>query len=75
MYIWRDAPKELPEADQIYFLVIHQPQSWVDQLWGRTFDQWHDKFPPAADFTNDNGEVVASVYVLSTNQYRTATGN
>ncbi len=71
-YIWRDAPKRLPEGDRIYFLLIRHPQSWVDQLWGRTFDQWHMKFEPAADFTNDSGEVVASVYLISMEQYRSA---
>jgi hypothetical protein len=74
-YIWRDAPKRLPEGDRIYFLVIRHPQSWVDQLWGRTFDQWHVRFEPAADFANDRGEVVASVYLISMDQYRSAVEN
>lgn len=63
-YIWRDAPDRLPDDSAIYFLVIDRPQSWIDQVWGRTAEAWQSKFEPTEIFYNDSGTPVAWVYRL-----------
>ncbi len=63
-YIWRDAPDSLPEDPALYFLVIDRPQSWIDQVWGRTATGWQALFTPAEIFYSESGTPVAWVYRL-----------
>lgn len=63
-YIWRNAPGERPQANQIYFLVVDRPQSWINQVWGLTPEQWRQKFTPIRTFADAQGQPVAWLYFL-----------
>jgi hypothetical protein len=67
-YSEKGVPDEIKAPHGIYILVIQEPQSWMDQLWGLSLDAWHDKFVPLQDFKGEDGKLVASVYFLSPEQ-------
>jgi hypothetical protein len=67
-YSEKKFPSQLEAPDGIYVLVVQGPQSWMDQLWGLSISEWHEKFVPIKDFTNDGGEVVASLYFFTPEQ-------
>jgi hypothetical protein len=70
-YSLPEFPRELRAPDGLYILIIHRPQSWMDQLWGYSSDGWHEKFVPLHDFVNEEGRIVASVYFLTQGQIET----
>jgi 4-amino-4-deoxy-L-arabinose transferase-like glycosyltransferase len=67
-YSEKKVPAEIDAPNGIYILIIPGPQSWMDQLWGLSLEDWHKKFVPRRDFTNEDGELVASVYFLTPEQ-------
>ena len=66
-----DFPKQVHADNGLYVLLIAEPQSWMNKLWGWRLDEWHDKFVPLHEFVNEEGNVVASVYFLTQEQIDT----
>lgn len=69
-YIWRDSLQDLPREDGVFVLVINHPQSFMNRLWGWSFEEWHDKLPSLYDSVNENGEIVASIYYVNSYEMR-----
>jgi hypothetical protein len=68
-YILSEPPRRIRAPNGLYVLVIRGPQTWMDQLWGLPLDAWREKLIPLHDFLNEEGEVVASVYFLTQEQF------
>ena len=64
-------PKQVHTDNGLYVLLIAEPQSWMNKLWGWRLDEWHEKFVPLHEFVNEEGNVVASVYFLTQEQIDT----
>jgi uncharacterized membrane protein YqaE (UPF0057 family) len=69
-YSEKKFPEEIEAPHGLYILIVQGPQSWMYQLWGLSLNDWHEKFVPLKDFTNDRGEVIASIYYLTPEQIR-----
>jgi hypothetical protein len=67
-YRYLQSPGHVDEPRGLYFLVVQGPQSWRDQLWGWSLDEWRQRVTPLKDFRGSDGQVVASVYFLSQEQ-------
>ena len=67
-YSEKHVPEQISAPDGVYILIVQGPQSWMEELWGLSLNAWHEKFVPLKDFTNEKGEVVASVYFLTPEQ-------
>jgi hypothetical protein len=67
-YSEKKFPEEVEAPHGLYILIVQGPQSWMYQLWGLSLDDWHARFVPLKDFTNDQGEVIASIYYLTPEQ-------
>ncbi|TFH37777.1 MAG: hypothetical protein E4G99_01580 [Anaerolineales bacterium] len=67
-YIYRDSLQERPVEEGIYILMVENPQSWMDQLWGWTSAQWSENLTPEHEFVNEEGTIVASLYFLTQGQ-------
>jgi hypothetical protein len=67
-YSEKKVPAEIDAPNGLYILIVPGPQSWMDQLWGLSLNDWHEKFVPLKDFTNEDGEVLASVYFFTQEQ-------
>jgi len=67
-YSEKKVPAEIDAPNGLYVLIVPGPQSWMDQLWGLSLNDWHEKFVPLKDFTNEDGEVLASVYFFTPEQ-------
>jgi len=71
-YSSRRFPSDVEVVDGIYILIVQNPQSWMDELWGVPVSSWRDEFIPIRDFVNDEGRTVASVYFFSEEQIEAA---
>jgi hypothetical protein len=69
-YSEKKFPGAINAPDGVYVLIVQGPQSWMDLLWGLPLDAWRERFTPLRDFTNENGELVASVYFFTPEQLR-----
>jgi hypothetical protein len=67
-YSSRTFPGDVRAPHGLYILIVQKPQSSRYRLWGVDLDKWHEKFVSLHDFTNEEGEIVASVYFLTSQQ-------
>jgi uncharacterized membrane protein (DUF485 family) len=67
-YGLEEFPGPIRVADGLYVLIIPGPQSWMDELWGWSTDEWQENLVPQTNFLNEEGKIVASVYFLTQEQ-------
>jgi hypothetical protein len=70
-YGLKDFPGQIRTPQGLYFLFIPGPQSWMNELWGWSFDEWQERLVPQHEFLNEEGKIVASVYFLTIEQIET----
>ena len=64
-------PENIHAANGLYVLVLARPQSWMNELWGWSWEEWHGNFVPQNNFLDEEGEIVASVFFLTQEQINT----
>jgi hypothetical protein len=67
-YNLREFSEDIRAPHGLYILIVQSPQTSRYQLWGLDLNEWHEKFVSLHDFTNEEGEIVASVYFLTQEQ-------
>jgi hypothetical protein len=70
-YRYLRSPGHVNEPRGLYFLVVQGPQSWRDQLWGWSLDEWGQQLTPVREFRGADGQVLASIFYLTQGQLDT----
>lgn len=61
-------PDQVPDEPGIYFVAVRRPQSWRGEIWDWPVETWSQRLQPLAEFENEAGEPVATVFFLTRDQ-------
>ena len=63
-----ESVRNIRGRDGAYLVLIEAPQSWVNEIWGWPLSRWHEKFEPLETFFNEEGQLMATVYFLTSEE-------